>query len=510
MGNEALFERRLEPADPALTHASEAHDAPAPFALDGMRVAAGAPLGANDDPRPGSSARSTTVLLKRVQRSHGNRHVQRMLAPNAERHRVVMRSCSCGTCEQCRASAPSEAQPPAAEPIRAIVQAQRDDDGDAADIDADEIVPSSSSGVPLDPQVRSAMASRFDRGFDDVRVHTDAPAAAAAQALGAEAFTAGRDIYFAAGRYAPDTHDGKHLLAHELAHTVQQADGAMPTEIAAKGRDGTLVGGADDPLEAEADRAADAVTREDRAAPALSGDRGGALRAEFSLKDTRLGRALGAAGDAAGNAWNRGKATAGKAWGATKQFVVDQIEKLAPGVLAFLRNLKTWLSDKIGAGFDGLFSGLAGRVRSDGIAGAIEFLVVDLGGGALKGLGQFVAGACSALGDGANFLIDLAKKIGGAAIERIRQDAAAIGAFFSGLWTKFGAPALEALKGFAKSVWDSIAKTLSDIWDRLEPIRKAAKEAWDFVVGAYFEGKGMFDAFLDKLYLKAAEKWEDL
>jgi outer membrane protein OmpA-like peptidoglycan-associated protein len=66
------------------------------------------------------------------------------------------------------------------------------------------------------------MESAFGRDFSHVRVHTDAPAAASARALRARAFTLGSDIAFAAGRYAPSTPAGRSLIAHELAHVVQQ------------------------------------------------------------------------------------------------------------------------------------------------------------------------------------------------------------------------------------------------------------------------------------------------
>jgi hypothetical protein len=69
------------------------------------------------------------------------------------------------------------------------------------------------------------MEPRFGHDFSQVTVHTDARADAAADAVGAVAFTAGQDIVFRARRYAPETPEGRHLLAHELAHVVQQASG---------------------------------------------------------------------------------------------------------------------------------------------------------------------------------------------------------------------------------------------------------------------------------------------
>src|SRR5690606_28711630 len=82
------------------------------------------------------------------------------------------------------------------------------------------------SGRPLDTGVRGVMESRFSRDFSQVRIHDDASAAGSAQALQANAYTVGRDIVFNHGRYAPDSQAGLHLLAHELAHVVQQS--ALP------------------------------------------------------------------------------------------------------------------------------------------------------------------------------------------------------------------------------------------------------------------------------------------
>jgi hypothetical protein len=79
-----------------------------------------------------------------------------------------------------------------------------------------------SPGRPLEPSVRAFFEPRFGRDFADVRVHTDGRADASARGLNAAAYTAGRDIVFAAGRYRPQTEGGRLLLAHELAHVVQQ------------------------------------------------------------------------------------------------------------------------------------------------------------------------------------------------------------------------------------------------------------------------------------------------
>ena len=79
-----------------------------------------------------------------------------------------------------------------------------------------------SPGQPLDPTTRFKMEGRFGRNFGDVRVHTDALAAESARAVSAHAYAVGQHIAFDSGQYRPTTPEGERLLAHELAHTIQQ------------------------------------------------------------------------------------------------------------------------------------------------------------------------------------------------------------------------------------------------------------------------------------------------
>lgn len=77
-------------------------------------------------------------------------------------------------------------------------------------------------GSPLPQATRAFFEPRFGVDFKHVRVHTDSRAAEAANSIQAKAFTVGKNIAFGIGRYAPHSHSGRQLLAHELAHVVQQ------------------------------------------------------------------------------------------------------------------------------------------------------------------------------------------------------------------------------------------------------------------------------------------------
>ena len=81
---------------------------------------------------------------------------------------------------------------------------------------------SKGGGYPLPEQTRFFMENRFGVDFSQVKVHTDIHAVQMARALNAEAFTSGRNVYFAERRYNPDSAQGKRLIAHELTHVIQQ------------------------------------------------------------------------------------------------------------------------------------------------------------------------------------------------------------------------------------------------------------------------------------------------
>lgn len=86
-----------------------------------------------------------------------------------------------------------------------------------------------SSGRPLDAATRAFIEPRFGHDFSQVRVHADDKAAQSTRALNAHAYTVGRDIVFGAGQYRPQEPTGRRLLAHELAHVVQQNAASVPS-----------------------------------------------------------------------------------------------------------------------------------------------------------------------------------------------------------------------------------------------------------------------------------------
>jgi hypothetical protein len=134
---------------------------------------------------------------------------------------VLRRQCSCGgSCDKCKEEEKGTLQRKAV--------------GAPTPVEAPPVVHDvlRGPGRPLDASVRGFFEPRFGADFSRVRVHTDAQAAESASAVQARAFTVGQDIVFGANQYAPGSHGGRELLAHELAHTVQQSRSSASAFVA--------------------------------------------------------------------------------------------------------------------------------------------------------------------------------------------------------------------------------------------------------------------------------------
>jgi hypothetical protein len=146
-----------------------------------------------------------------------------------------------------------------------IQRKTRDENGVAADADSAIATAASSSGSSLPEPVMRKFESSLGTDLSSVRVHTGGESATAAHAVGARAYTTGQDIHFGAGEYDPSSTGGQHLLAHEVAHTVQQRGGS-PTR-----QNKLEVSSPGDSYEHEADSAADAMVSGAKASISAAG-----------------------------------------------------------------------------------------------------------------------------------------------------------------------------------------------------------------------------------------------
>lgn len=157
--------------------------------------------------------------------------------------RVLRRKCACGQhsgggeCEECKK--------------KKRLQRRRDQGAEPSEVPPVVHEVLRSPGSSLDPVARAALEPRFGRDFSGVRVHTDTRAAGSAAAVGALAYTVGRDVVFGPGQYRPHSPSGLSLLAHELSHVAQQDGQRVGQEL--------RIGEPDSPEEKEAERVAERV-----------------------------------------------------------------------------------------------------------------------------------------------------------------------------------------------------------------------------------------------------------
>jgi hypothetical protein len=164
---------------------------------------------------------------------------------------LLQRKCACGgsggpggECEQCKK--------------KKTLQARAGDGAVPATVPPIVYEVLRSPSQPLDPATRAFMELRFGHDFSRVRVHTDAKAAESARAVNGLAYAVGNNVVFGSGRYAPQTGEGRRLLAHELAHTIQQAQ----AETSSPAAESTLkIGDSGDAYERDADAKAAQVAK---------------------------------------------------------------------------------------------------------------------------------------------------------------------------------------------------------------------------------------------------------
>ncbi len=121
---------------------------------------------------------------------------------------------------------------------------------------ADRIRGQQGGGAPMETAVQRQMEAGFGHSIANIRVHAGGEADTLSRSVGATAFTTGQDLFFRDGAYDPGSRAGQHLLAHEIAHALQQASGPVAgTPVPG----GIAVSDPADPFERAAGRTADDV-----------------------------------------------------------------------------------------------------------------------------------------------------------------------------------------------------------------------------------------------------------
>ena len=346
------------------------------------------------------------------------------------------------------------------------------------------------------------MERRFGQDFGEVRIHTGADAEASADRLNADAYTAGQHIYFGAGRYQPGTNEGRELLAHELTHTIQQANGEQPDRGLAMQAGDVTVGHPHDPLESEAQTAATTVMRGD-ATPSVAGsDQRPAVRRSV----------LGKIGGAIGSAWD---ATGGRLVGWVEDKIEDTIEWVSGWIkrhlgplVDFLRDPVGFLKEKIEAAFDATVGAIISGVRDNSFFKGIAHLASE--GMAMLGsaLASIAADPCGAMRLLIKSVLDFETWMASGTWSVIKSGASWIADKFMWVYAHLLKPAWDAIHGLAGSAWDWITKRAAEFWSMLKPLRDFSSWIWrkaKSLLGIAWDGGG--DA-IDWLKDKAKAAWD--
>ena len=407
--------------------------------------------------------------------------------------RLVQRSCACGgeagpsgSCEPCNS---------------ARLQTQRAAGAPAAAGLAPAIVYSAlrSPGRPLDAATRAAAEPRLGHDFSRVRIHTGPLADASARAVNAHSYTVGQDIVFAAGQYRPGTPVGDRLLAHELTHTVQQSGATIGFPL--------RIGPADDMHERAAATASSSWQAPSTPSPAVRLQRQVVQRQPADAPAVAAPTAVPAA--AAGPAPAADTAPApeepGLLWAVVKRIVPAALLDVIQGIRS--KGIVGYLRDRV----TGVFGRVFGRLGEGG--GFITGLLLTFTqlAAALKNiLGALAHNDCKPLFDAIAQLGDTLQEMAGEAWDRIKAFFAPIGDFFSELWTKFGAPAVDFLAEYAAEQWNEIKSLGARLWELSAPIRDALAAAWDWLKRQLGIGDGEDDqnGLLQWVERKLGEAWD--
>jgi hypothetical protein len=310
-------------------------------------------------------------LLRSIQGTVGNSWIGRQFdtASHSQPGRAIQRKCNCGgggnggaSCGECGGGK-----------VQTLQRQASDSDTDTPSSLPDSVTQAmqSSSGQPLPRSTRDQMESSFGVDFGQARVHTGQQAATAARDIDASAFTVGQDIYFGEGQYQPDSKQGQHLLAHELTHTVQQANGRSALQSDA------VVSHPDDPLEREAESVANSFSQ-DRVVSRQISPGGGAQIHRYSLEE--LAEDVGAVVDdieegaeAVGEAAVGAAEAVGEAVGGAAEAVGEAVSETVDTVTAWI---DTVAGQAAIAAAEALAAAFGGSVRI--VAGAIEITLPDV------------------------------------------------------------------------------------------------------------------------------------
>jgi hypothetical protein len=344
-------------------------------------------------------------------------------------------------------------------------------------------VRSAGPGKPLPERVRATLEQSFDADLSHVRVHTNPQVAASMEA---RALALGTHIYLGNG----ESPENVALMAHEVAHVVQQQGAARVQQYTTTGAD---------PFEREAEQASSSVQRGERAE--VRGRTGGPQAQRQGLL-------------ARGVAWVRGGVETvvegSIEW--LREQVWSLLETHAPDLVPILRQgVVEWLKERISAGIQSMMETMARPVRTIGdlVAGLRRHFTNLIGWLRVAG-GQIAAGDCSSIAAAADKIHQAFDALASPVVDRVKHYVNAVKGFFQSVWERFGAPVWQLLQRIGGAIWEKIQQVGRWIWEKTAPIRNLAARAWRWFKNwlGIGEGEEGQNGVLQWFQRKASAAWE--
>jgi Domain of unknown function (DUF4157) len=357
-----------------------------------------------------------------------------------------------------------------------------------------------SSGKPLPLPIQIWMGTRLGQDFSSVRIHTDTAAAEASRLLQAEAFTINQDIYFSDNRFQPASPAGQRLLAHELTHTVQQAQASS----AAAPQTRLEVSHPHDRAEQEAEAIASAIETENPISIKASPDAHTVHR--YSWKEFKSD-----ASGAASSVYQTGAGVVNAGVELAEEGIEALIRRVAPGLadliaLGPIEFIKQKIETFIQEGLPSLLGNINLSEVAENVKASFSeaFTLVE---GLLKG----DAASCETFVNLLGGLRDLAMSLtNNPAVQALKDVFHTISEEIDTVSKLVLAPAFDALRDILGSAWNSLKGVATTISGWITEIRKAAGAAWDWVA----EKLGLNDSGEDGVFTwlkhQASEIWTSI
>lgn len=351
--------------------------------------------------------------------------------------------------------------------------------------------PGLGNGTALPRALRRILEALFHVDLAAVRLHQGPEASDVVAGHRAHALTFGNHVVLGGTVPALESMAGRRILAHEIAHVIQQAGpfetGALPYAAHARG-----------PPRPEPWRI-------------LLRTHGLGVQC-LEWPDVSLPSASDVAGavvDFGEGAWD----TVSDAGGAVVDFAADSlasvVEYFAPGLLRFLRGgFAGQITDLFCSGVDALIGALIAPLAELDLVSAIEDLFSSLEEGVL-GMGSGLAeGATAAVGALMEPLVDALDVYGDPILEGITSAADTADGIFSSLWENVGVPVLDFLESVGGAVWDGFNGLITWLDEVTGPLRDAAEDAWDWLMAQFNLAWDSTSGIRTWLEEQAASLWE--